>query len=170
MIVHNRLQLARPIRSGLLILVGVVASTACSASDKKAPPRFTVTDFSRLGWLAGDWQSRTPDGRSIYDRYRVIDDSTMQYTTFSDAAFRIQKDSAVIGLRGGLVIDRANGAPWFATCIDTASANFESQASPANHFVWTRVSRDHWTTQIFSTDPKGTETRTVFQVERVKGK
>ena len=92
----------------------------------------------------------------------------MQYATFSDSTFRIQKDSAVIGLRGGLVIDRANGAPWFATRIDTAGANWKSQASPTNHFAWTRVSRDRWTTQIFITDRNGAETRTVYQVERVK--
>jgi hypothetical protein len=171
-------------RAASLTVAAIVLSTACRASDNKAvdtevavaakatpskgQARYSVADFSRLGWVAGDWQSRTQDGRPIYDRYRMIDDSTMKYASFSDSTFRTQKDSAAIELRVGLVIDRGNGAPWFATRIDTTGVNFESQASPTSHFVWTRVSRDHWTTQIFITDAKGTETRTVFQVERVK--
>jgi hypothetical protein len=160
--------------------------TGCKPSDSKAAdthavvspgaapattqPRFTVADFSRLRWLAGDWQSRTQNGKSFYDRYRVIDDSTMRQASFSDSTFRTQKDSALIGLRGGRVIDRGDGAPWFATRIDTNGANFESQAAAANHFVWTQVSPDRWTTQIFITDGTGAETKTVYQVERVKRK
>ena len=167
-----------------LVMTAIVASVACTPSDTKAGdshaiasagstpangrPRFTVADFAHLRWLAGDWQSRTSNGKSFYDRYRVVDDSTMQEAGFSDSTFGTQKDSAVIGLRGGVVIDRATGAPWFATRIDTNSADFESQAAPANHFVWTRVSNDHWTTQIFVTDRTGAVTKTVYQVERAR--
>jgi len=168
-IFHTGVRLVRLVRTGLLALAAV-ASTACRTPDQTAQPRFTVADFSRLRWLAGDWQSKTPGGRSFYDRYRVIDDSTMQQATFSDSTFRMSKDSAVIGLRGGLVIDRANGAPWLATRIDSSGVTFQSQAAAANRFVWTRVSPDHWTTELFLTDPAGGATRTLYQVERVKRK
>lgn len=171
-----------PIPTTALIVGALLASVACTGGDSKASdshavvaatqrrgqPRFTAADFAHLAWLAGDWRSRTPDGKWFYDRYRVIDDSTMKEAGFSDSTFRTQKDSAVIGLRAGVVLDRSNGAPWVATGIDTNSASFESQAAAANHFVWTRQSSDRWTTQIFTTDRKGVETRTVFQVERAK--
>src|SRR5258708_21651905 len=129
-------------------MTAIVASVACTPSDTKAGdshaiasagstpangrPRFTVADFAHLRWLAGDWQSRTSNGKSFYDRYRVSDDSTMRQASFSDSTFRTQKDSALIGLRGGRVIDRGDGAPWFATRIDTNGVNFESQAAAAN--------------------------------------
>jgi len=161
--------------AGLLWVVSVVVAVsvmlaACKPARATPQPRFSVADFARLGWLAGDWQSRTQDGRSFYDRYRVIDDSTMRQASFSDSNFRTQTYSAVIGLRDGRVIDRGDGAPWFATRIDTNGANFEPEAAAANHIVWTRVSPDRWTTQIFITYRTGAKTQTVYQVERVKRK
>ena len=159
--------------AGLLLaawLVVTASVTSCKPAPATTQPRFTVADFARLRWLAGDWQSRTQDGRSFYDRYQVIDDSTIRQASFSDSTFRTQKYSAVIGLRGGRVIDRGDGAPWFATRIDTNGATFEPEAAAANHIVWTRVSPDRWTTQISITYPTGAKTQTVYQVERVRRK
>ena len=76
-----------------------------SAPVSPAAGQYTPVDFAHLGWLVGSWRGRLPDGGSFYERYRLLDDSTIAMRGYADSTFARATDSARITLRAGTVAE-----------------------------------------------------------------
>ncbi|HEV7838777.1 MAG TPA: hypothetical protein VGO75_11980 [Gemmatimonadaceae bacterium] len=125
-----------------------------------------MADFARLGWLVGSWQGRLPDGRSFYERYRMLDDSTIKMRSFKDDTFSKATDSARITLRGGTITDEG-GARWVATRLDSTGVDFASEHDASNNFTWARVSKNSWKAVLNSIDKKGQAQAVIYPMQRI---
>jgi hypothetical protein len=132
------------------------------------PGRYSLQQFQRLRWLEGDWRGRLPDGGSFYERYRLLDDSTIAMRGFADSTFTKVTDSARIALRGGTIIDEGGSAPWVATRLESNAVDFASTRDASNGFTWTRESPDRWTATLRSTDRQRRPQTTIYPMERIR--
>jgi hypothetical protein len=169
-------------RSTLCALV--VATLACrggrdsaASADSQAvavavpPPdagTFTIEDFRRLRWLEGPWRGFMPDGNKFYERYRIVDDSTMVMHSFRDSTFIGPADSARITLRGGRVADEGGDgkARWVATRLDSVGVDFAPERGAKNHFSWTRESPTQWSATLRWTDDQGRPQTVVYALHK----
>ena len=129
--------------------------------------RYSAQDFGRLRWLEGNWRGRLPDGGYFYERYRLVDDSTIAMRSFPDSLFARVTDSSNITLRGGTVANEG-GARWVATRLDSDAVDFASERGASNNFTWKRDSPDRWTATLRSNDAQGRPRTTVYPMERVR--
>jgi hypothetical protein len=136
------------------------------AAVQPAAGRYSLQDFRRLRWLEGSWRGKLPDGGHFYERYRVLNDSTIVMRGFADSTFASATDSARITLRGGTVADEG-GARWVATRLDSSAVDFASERDASNNFTWVRESPDRWTATLRSTDRQGHAQTTVYPMERI---
>jgi hypothetical protein len=143
-----------------------------SSELKKTAPvppaagKYTLADFSRLGWLVGSWRGRLPDGGSFYERYRLLDDSTIKMRSFTDDTFSRATDSARITLRGGTVADEGS-ARWIATRLDSSGVDFASERDASNNFTWARQSPNSWKAILNSNDRSGRAQTVVYPMQRI---
>ena len=71
-----------------------------SAGQRPMAGRYSLQDFARLRWLKGSWRGGLPDGGYFYERYGLLDDSTIAMHSFADSTLARATDSARVGLRG----------------------------------------------------------------------
>ena len=137
-----------------------------SAPVPPAAGKYALADFARLYWLVGSWQGRLPDGRSFYERYRWVDDSTIKMRSFKDDTFSKATDSARITLRAGTVADEG-GSRWLATRLDSTGVDFASERDASNNFTWARQSRNNWKAVLNSIDRNGKAQTVVYPIQRI---
>ena len=143
-----------------------------SSTPKRPTPvppaagKYALKDFVSLGWLVGSWQGRLPDGRSFYERYRWVDDSTIKMRSFKDDTFSKATDSSRIMLRAGTVADEG-GARWLATRVDSTGVDFASEHDASNNFTWARVSRNSWKAVLNSIDRNGKAQSVIYPMQRI---
>jgi hypothetical protein len=161
--------------ASLLVLAGMAAcspaksdaiDTAKPTQAAAAIPSFTKAQFASLRWIDGRWRGMTPEGRPIWDSYRMVNDSTLHQGTFTDSTYKTQRDSAVVSWRKGTIIDQGSGSPWFATVLDSSGVSFSLPKAPLNRITWIRHSANEWEAQISRPDQLGHEQRTVFHMRR----
>jgi hypothetical protein len=143
--------------------------TAAVKKSVPVPPaagKYALADFARLYWLVGSWQGRVPDGRRFYERYRLLDDSTIKMRSFTDDTFSKATDSARITLRAGTVADEGR-ARWIATRLDSTGVDFASERDASNNFTWARQSRNNWKAVLNSIDRKGQAQTVVYPMQRI---
>jgi hypothetical protein len=143
------------------------AATAGAPAPVPAAARLALADFRKLKWLEGSWRGRTEGGGAFYERYRVINDSTIAMGAY-DSTFKVKTDSAMIGLRKGAVIDEGGGPRWYATRLDSTMVEFQNPNDAKRRFNWTRESKDRWTARLYLPDSLGKEKITIYPLERVK--
>jgi hypothetical protein len=114
----------------------------------------------------GSWRGRLPDGRSFYERYRLLDDSTIKMRSFTDDTFSKATDSARITLRAGTVADEGS-ARWLATRLDSTGVDFASERDASNNFTWARQSRNNWKAVLNSIDRNGKAQTVVYPIQRI---
>lgn len=163
------------------LVAGVSCRTEKRATGEKAqdssalkkptpvPPaagKYALKDFARLGWLVGSWRGRLPDGGSFYERYRLLDDSTIKMRSFTDDTFSRATDSARITLRGGTVADEG-GARWIATRLDSTGVDFASEHDASNNFTWARQSPNSWKAILNSIDRRGQPQTVIYPMQRI---
>ena len=140
------------------------ASTAARASDTAAgatlpsasgPALAQVTreQFAQLRWLEGTWRGSGASGTEqapFYERYRVVDDTTMAMESFSDSTLTTRTGESRIVLTGGRVLNRETGGDRSsgAVKVDASSIDFV----PVNRgftYSWRRgATKDEWTAVI----------------------
>jgi hypothetical protein len=165
---------------GVGVGVGVFFLIACSKKDAETPPvdfsnpgapaqpmpaKFALADFGALRYLEGTWRGTLENGKSFYESYRFVNDSTIAKGGHTDSTFGKKSDSSLIVFRGGAVMD-SGASVYTAEKLDSSVADF--RASPAYHFTWTRESNDAWTARLFSKQADGTERVTTYPMKRVK--
>jgi hypothetical protein len=159
---------------GAALFVLVVASCRKEAApqEERAAPvqpaagQFTLQDFAPLRWLEGSWRGRLPDGGYFYERYRMLDDSTIVMHGFPDSTFATATDSARITLRGGTVADEG-GSRWLATRLDSSVVEFASERDASNGFIWARESSDRWKATLRSMNREKQLQTTIYPMERI---
>jgi len=129
--------------------------------------RYSVQDFAQLRWLEGSWRGRLPDGGYFYERYGLVDDSTIVMHGFADSTLARATDSARITLRDGTIADEGGSSRWVATRLDSNVVDFTSAKEASNGFAWARESPDRWTATLRSTDAQRRPQTTVYRMERI---
>jgi hypothetical protein len=135
--------------------------------DRPAVGRFTVAQFAGLRWLAGTWRGRPPDGGAFYERYRLVDDSTITMQAFADSTLQGTSDSARIVLRDGTVTNEGGAARWAATRLDATGAAFTPVEGATNSFIWTVERADRWVATLTWTDHAGQPHVATYPMERI---
>ncbi len=127
---------------------------------------YAVLDFQRLRWMNGMWRGFMPDGKTFYERYRVLDDSTMVMHAFPDSTFGAPSDSSRILLRGGVVSNESGSARWVATRLDSTSVDFAPQRGAVNHFTWAQETPTQWNATLRWTDQNGRAQSIMYAIHR----
>lgn len=140
---------------------------ASSPPERAAPATVTPAGFRTFRWIEGTWRGTGGGVDPFYERYEVIDDSTLRRLSFSDSTLATVGDSTLIGLRGTRVLDPADGPEWHATAFDSVSWRFESIAHPGRAFTWRRTSTDSWTARLESRDAAGNPQERVYTLVRI---
>src|SRR5688500_10516683 len=97
------------ISASKVVVLALVLVVACSRRDERSlvdsasaardvtpvvAGQYTLADFQRLRWLDGRWRGFQPDGKTFYEQYRVLNDSTIAMVGFADSTFGKPADSS----------------------------------------------------------------------------
>ena len=147
----------RPARAAAALLAAALLSAA-SAGTQPGPGAAAPASrarFATLRWLVSDWRGALPGGGDFYERYAVVDDSTLAMQPLADASLAPKGPAVPIALRGGAVrYERAT-----ATRLDASGVDFATPAGGG--FSWQRDGADRWTAVIRGARP------VVYRMERV---
>src|SRR5688572_9587455 len=159
------------ISASKVVVLALVLVVACSRRDERslvdsasaardvtpvvAVPHYTLADFQRLRWLDGRWRGFQPDGKTFYEQYRVLNDSTIAMVGFADSTFGKPTDSSRVQLRGGTVSNDGRTARWVATRLDSTGVDFAPHHGATNHFTWAREDSTKWNATLRWTDKDG---------------
>lgn len=151
----------------LLVLAGCNREKAASpvTSDAPTPAEVAASDFTHLNYLQGDWRGTMPNGGYFYERYAIVDDSTMASYTMSDSTFATVADSGRIRWSRGQVRTGAEGGGYVATIWTADSVRFDPVGETPNAFVWVRTSPDAWTARLY---PRTSGAVTTYSMTRVR--
>jgi len=130
---------------------------------------FSTSDFGRLHWLEGSWVGTANGEPTIYERYHISSDSTIDVTYYRDSAFTQTAGTGRVYLAAGRVYHSFGPGRWGATQVDSTSAYFVPQVNAHNTFAWSLVSPDEWTATM-RTGLSGRERITVYHMRRVGGR
>jgi len=170
----------KAVRSGVRNCALLSALLACGKKDTEQPPKdfsnpaapaqpapakFALADFRTLRYLEGVWKGTMPNGKSFYESYHFMNDSTIFQANHTDSTLKTKSDSSLIVLRAGAVIDSGSGVST-AEKIDSAMIDFRS--APTYHFTWMRQSNDAWTARLYTKQPDGTERVTTYPMKRIR--
>lgn len=136
-----------------------------SRAQSQAP--FGVTDLSKLRWLEGTWRGSAQGESSVYERYRFVNDSTIEITYFNDAAMSRASGNGRVYLTVGRIYHTFGPGRWGATRVDQSGVHFVPQVNARNTFSWSYQGPDTWTATRRSS-ASGREAVTVYQMERVR--
>lgn len=162
-------------RNLLLAAVGSLFAFAPAFAQVRVSERgqpktpFSTSDFGRLRWLEGDWVGTANGEPTIYERYRISSDSTIDVTYYRDSAFTQQAGTGRVYLAAGRVYHSFGPGRWGATQVDSDGAYFVPQVNAHNTFSWSVVSPDEWTATMRS-GVSGRERITVYRMRRVGGR
>jgi len=118
-----------------------------------------ATSLRPLRWIEGTWRGHpttgTP-GSVFYERYRLVNDSTLNVENSSDSTFAKSKNTHV-QLRSGIglsVLDDESDEPvtWILSAIGSDSARFTPDPNAKNSFSWRRIDDHQWIARVEPTD------------------
>jgi len=148
--------------------VGVSASSATvDAQSQRGQPKtpFGVGDFGKLKWLEGNWVGASPGEPGVFERYRFVNDSTVEITYFADSTFGRETGTGRLYLTVGRIYHTFGPSRWGASNIDANGIFFVPQVNARNTFAWTMQSPNAWTSTLRS-GASGRERVTVYQMRR----
>jgi hypothetical protein len=137
------------------------------AGARAAPATVTPADFQALRWIEGTWRGSGGGVDAFYERYELVDDSTLRRYSFADSTLGAVSDSARIGLRGNHVLDPIHAPEWQVTSFDSTSWRFESIGHAGRAFTWRRETADSWTAILESRDAGGNPQQHVYTLVRL---
>jgi len=149
----------------LLAFAPAIAQVRVSERGQPKTP-FSAADFGRLHWLQGSWVGTANDEPTIYERFHISSDSTIDVTYYRDSAFTQEAGTGRVYLAAGRVYHSFGPGRWGATQVDSAGAYFVPQVNAHNTFAWSVVSPDEWTATM-RTGLSGRERITVYRMRRV---
>jgi hypothetical protein len=160
----------RSIRS--LITAAAFAAAAlpgvARAQGSRAQPRtaYGTPDLAKVKWLQGSWVG-TADGESaIYQRFKFVDDSTVEINYYRDSAFGEPSGNGRLYVSVGRIYHSFGSNRWVATRVGDDGLYLVPQSTTRANFAWTYVSPDAWTFTM-RTGVGGREHVTVYSMKRV---
>ena len=156
----------------LLATTGIFLAAAPALAQvrvsERGQPRtpFSTSDFGHLRWLEGSWVGTANGEQTVYQRYHISSDSTIDVTYYRDSAFTQPAGTGRVYLAAGRVYHSFGPGRWGATQVDSAGAYFVPQVNAHNTFAWSLVSPDEWTATM-RTGLSGHERITVYRMRRV---
>lgn len=148
----------------LLLLAPAAPAGAQQGADGVSPARVSASEFRELRRLDGTWRGRMPDGKSFYERYSLVNDSTFAIASFRDSTLASPTDIGRVALRGGAVYrEEATGERLRATRLDASGITFGTRA---RGFTWAPRAADAWTATIHRVDGSGAVRDIVYPLER----
>ena len=133
-----------------------------------APATVSVDDFGALRWIEGTWRGTGPGQETFYERYTMVDDSTIRSEASPDSTFPDAGEAGSIRLRGGRVTTGDETMEWAVSSIDARSVRFDPVRGASNAFVWTSDSDSTWEARLSWTDRDGVAHEQVYQMRRVQ--
>lgn len=157
--------------AALCLLIGCGGDKAPEQAAAAAPPVATpvpaqipLADFRFLSYLHGDWRGKMANGSSFYERYKVVDDSTIHSYTITDSTFSPPTDSSAIRWSNGQVRSGSSRSSYVATIWTADSVRFEPETNANNAFTWIRKDSEEWTARL---EPRGGGSPVVYVLNRV---
>lgn len=144
-------------------------STSIGASASVSPiagATVSLADFQQMRWINGMWRGFMPDGKTFYERYRMVNDSTMVMHAFPDSTFGTPSDSSVIALRNGVVTSAGGSSLYVATRLDSTGVDFAPQRGATNRFTWARESATQWSATLRFADRDGRPQTVVYALHK----
>jgi hypothetical protein len=130
------------------------AQTAPAQTAPQSTPTPTVLggNIRSLRWITGTWRGSGETQAPFYERYRLVDDSTLVVDGFSDSTLATVSESTRFRMRAGVLTSAPGlegeppaGTPqWYATALSADSVRFEPLVAVRNTFVWRFVSNNEW--------------------------
>ena len=162
----------RALLFGLVAATFTTAITAVAAhaqASQRGQPTtaFGVSDFAKLRWLEGWWEGTAPGETNIYQRARILNDSTIELTYYGDPDFTRETGTGRVYLSVGRVYHTFGSGRWGATHVDADGVYFVPQVNAHNTFAWSPQSPDAWTATL-RTGLSGRERVTVYHMKRIK--
>jgi hypothetical protein len=142
-------------------------SAVSPAPAARPPATVSVADFQTMRWLEGTWRGTGGGVDPFFERYRMLDDTTLLRQSFSDSTLATVSDSARIVLRGNMVVEPAHAPAWRATSFDSVSWRFESIERAGHAFTWRRDTPDRWTAILESRTAAGSPQERTYTLERI---
>lgn len=143
-------------------LVLVMAFTLVSGQTKFSQTTFTKADFKKLRWLEGTWRGTGGGVDPFFEKYRFIDDSTIEIDFLTDASLSSSSKKKKIVLVDGKIL---YGDSTFASRLDSTSIDFDSKNAP---FSWLKESEDLWLAKLYQSTAEGKKLVRTYTLERVK--
>ena len=128
--------------------------------------KYTAANFAHLRWIEGRWRGFMPDGKTFYEQYRFVDDSTIAMHSFPDSTFTKASDSSRVLLRDSTVANEGLTARWVATRLDTTGVDFAPHHGAQNHFTWARETPTQWNATLRWSDKEGRPRSVVYALHR----
>jgi hypothetical protein len=146
----------------------IVPVGTAHAQGKRAQPRtpYGTPDLAKVKWLEGSWVGTAPGENTIYQRFKFVDDSTVEINYYRDAGFGQQAGNGRLYLSVGRIYHSFGANRWVATRVGNDGLYLVPQTSARSNFAWTYVSPDAWTFTM-RTGVGGREHVTVYNMKRV---
>ncbi len=158
MILHN-------LKVSALVLTLTWGAVLPTSQLGKPRNDYKASDFGKLRWIEGTWQGSGGGYDAFYERYRFLNDSTMEKMSFTDATFRMASERATIALRDGRIYDESGKTRYEAAKVTSGVAQFVPVRGASNSFQFTRMSRERWTATIYPAG--GGKKKTVYEMKRI---
>lgn len=142
-------------------------SADSSAPAARAAATVSAADFQTMRWLEGTWRGTGGGVDPFFERYRMVDDTTLLRQSFGDSTLATVSDSARIVLRGNMVVEPAHAPAWRVTSFDSSSWRFESIERAGHAFTWRRDTPDRWTAILESRNAAGSPQERTYTLERI---
>ena len=127
---------------------------------------YGVSDLSKLRWLEGTWRGASPGQSNVYERYRFVNDSTIEITYFNDESLARPTGSGRVYLTVGRIYHTFGPGRWNATRVNEGGVHFIPEVNARNTFSWSFQNQNTWTSTQRSS-ASGREQVTVYQMTRV---
>ena len=150
------------------LVVAIAASPALAQPAAPVPAPLRNSDVAAAArWLAGDWRGTTPKGEAFFERYRLVNDSTIEQSSHADSTFGAPTERSVVALRGGTLALEGNGGKvrWVVVRADETGLHFAPERGATNEFTWAPASGG-WNATMRFRGKDGVKT-VVYQMRRV---
>jgi len=155
------------ITAAAVALLGVPVA-AHAQNPRAGAPRtaFSAPDLAKVKWLQGSWVGTAEGESTIYQRFKFVDDSTVEITYYRDPAFGQESGTGRLYLSVGRIYHTFGSNRWVVTRIGDQGLYLVPQSTARAHFAWTYVSPDAWTFTM-RTGVGGHEHVTLYNMKRV---
>jgi hypothetical protein len=148
-------------------VIPAAAARAQTSSSAQPKTPFGPSDFMKLRWLEGTWEGTAPGETTIYERFHLANDSTLEISYFSDPELAHETGNGRVYLSVGRIYHTFGPGRWGASHVDNDGVFFIPQVNARNTFQWTPQSPDAWTATLRS-GASGHERVSVYQMKRLK--